>query len=68
MSRYAPLCRNCARRPAKSKLRGRWVVLKHHDLCRQCYESLLASFEASQLRRALAAELAAKSRRWSRPF
>ena len=51
MSRYAPLCRNCHRRPARAQVGyRRWKVVKGHDLCRQCYASLCASFRAYVLR------------------
>ena len=47
--RARPLCLWCCRRPALAKVRGEWRVVKHHDVCRQCWRSLEESFDAQKL-------------------
>jgi len=44
--RARPVCRGCYRRPALAPIRGKWKVVAHHDLCRQCWRSLVDSFRA----------------------
>lgn len=46
-----PSCANCRRRPALTRIRGEYRVVEGHDLCRQCWQSLLDSRRA-RLRRA----------------
>jgi hypothetical protein len=44
------VCENCLRRPL-SRVGGRWVSLKDHDLCRQCWRSEMESRRARRLPR-----------------
>jgi hypothetical protein len=44
-----PVCRSCNRRPALARVRGEWRVVKHHDVCRQCWRSLMDSRRADKL-------------------
>jgi len=44
-----PICRGCNRRPALACVRGEWRVVKDHDLCRQCWRSLMDSRRAEKL-------------------
>lgn len=46
-----PVCAQCLDRPALTLIRGRHVVSKHHDLCRQCFESQRDSGKATRLAR-----------------
>jgi hypothetical protein len=41
-----PLCRRCYRRPAIACVRKQWRVVKHHDVCRQCWRSYMDCFAA----------------------
>ena len=50
--RGRPVCVQCGRRPAITRIRGVHRVAKGHDCCRQCWKSWLDS------RRAHAAKLA----------
>jgi len=47
--RARPMCRSCNRRPALACVRGDWRVVKHHDVCRQCWDSLMDSRKAERL-------------------
>ena len=44
--RGPPLCRNCGRRPALTRIRGEYRVVKDHDVCRQCWRSWMDSIRA----------------------
>ncbi len=44
-----PLCLCCHRRPALARVRGTWRVVKHHDVCRQCWRSFMDSRAAAKL-------------------
>jgi hypothetical protein len=44
--RARPICCHCRRRPALTRIRGSWRVVKDHDLCRQCWRSLVDSKRA----------------------
>jgi hypothetical protein len=46
-----PLCSECQRRPALARLRGRYVVLEDHDLCRQCWRARWDARAATRLAR-----------------
>jgi len=63
--RARPVCRSCNRRPALACVRGAWRVVKHHDVCRQCWRSMTDSRRAGRLA-ALERERSA-SGRTSRP-
>ena len=41
-----PLCGDCLRRPALARVRRGWVVLKDHDVCRQCWRRRMDSQRA----------------------
>lgn len=43
------ICRCCHRRPALARVRAGWKVVKHHDVCRQCWRSFMDSCAASEL-------------------
>ena len=47
--RARPIYRCCNRRPALARVRGGWKVVKHHDLCRQCWRSFMDACAASEL-------------------
>ena len=54
LRRVRPLCAACKRRDALTRVRGRYVVLAGHDLCRQCWRALVNAGNATRLaRRAL---------------
>jgi hypothetical protein len=55
--RARPVCRHCHVRPALTCIRGKWRVVDDHDLCRQCWRSLLDASRPA--RRALAFPCAA---------
>ncbi|HEY3822902.1 MAG TPA: hypothetical protein VGL81_37310 [Polyangiaceae bacterium] len=40
--RRAPLCQVCLKRTARACMRGEWRVMKDHDVCRQCWRTLVA--------------------------
>lgn len=42
-------CQSCERRPALTRIRGSWRVVKHHDLCRQCWRTFFDAARASML-------------------
>ena len=42
-------CQSCERRPALTRIRGSWRVVKHHDVCRQCWRTFLDAARASML-------------------
>jgi hypothetical protein len=45
--RARPLCVWCRKRPALAQVRGgSWRVVKHHDMCRQCWRRMQDSFAA----------------------
>jgi len=46
-----PVCSDCRRRPALTRIRGRYVVLDDHDLCRQCWRTRMDSRTATRLAR-----------------
>jgi hypothetical protein len=39
--RARPMCRHCHQRPALAFVRGRWRVVMHHDVCRQCWRGFM---------------------------
>jgi hypothetical protein len=43
------VCMQCRRRPALTRIRGNWRVVKDHDLCRQCWRSFADSLRAWKL-------------------
>jgi hypothetical protein len=47
--RARPICRWCHRRPALARVGGAWRVVKHHDVCRQCWRAYLDSCAAAKL-------------------
>jgi hypothetical protein len=47
--RARPLCRHCYRRPALTSVQGKWRVVQHHDVCRQCWRSLMDAVRAWKL-------------------
>ncbi len=48
------VCAACLRRPAVTRIRGRYVTREDHDMCRQCWESRMDAGHATRLaRRAL---------------
>ena len=49
--RVRPLCAECRRRDAVTRLRGRYVVLEDHDLCRQCWRAHMDAGNATRLAR-----------------
>jgi hypothetical protein len=44
-----PVCRRCHRRCALACVRGKWRVVEHHDVCRQCWRSLTDASYAAML-------------------
>jgi hypothetical protein len=44
--RGTPLCRCCYRRPAITRIRGEYRVVKDHDVCGQCWRSWMDSARA----------------------
>jgi hypothetical protein len=44
-----PICQSCERRPALTRIQGTWRVVKHHDVCRQCWRTLIDAARASML-------------------
>jgi len=44
--RARPLCRQCGCRPAITRIRGEYRVVKDHDVCRQCWRSWMDSIRA----------------------
>ncbi|HEY6459934.1 MAG TPA: hypothetical protein VIY73_07270 [Polyangiaceae bacterium] len=64
------LCSECHRRPAVARIRGRYVVLGDHDMCRQCWSARvdarhaekLACWEAAQRTRLARRALPGRSR------
>jgi hypothetical protein len=44
--RARPVCRWCYERPALTRIRGEWRVVKHHDVCRQCWRSWMDCLSA----------------------
>jgi hypothetical protein len=44
--RGRPTCKHCGRRPAITRIRGEWRVVKDHDVCRQCWRSWMDSLRA----------------------
>lgn len=57
-----PICLSCNRRPALACVRGTWRVVKHHDVCRQCWRSVMDSRRAATLA-AVERECSASGRR-----
>jgi hypothetical protein len=47
--RARPLCLQCHRRPALTRIRGEWRVVKDHDVCRQCWRSWMDAIRAWKL-------------------
>lgn len=43
LRRARPVFDGCRRRPALARIRGRWVVLEDHHLCRQCWRTWMDS-------------------------
>ena len=43
IQRHRPICSSCLRRPALARIRGTWRVVKHHDVCRQCWRTMIDS-------------------------
>jgi hypothetical protein len=46
-----PMCSECRRRDALARVRGRYVVLDDHDLCRQCWRAHMDAGNATRLAR-----------------
>ena len=46
-----PLCSACRRRDTLTRVRGRYVVLADHDLCRQCWRARMDAGNATRLAR-----------------
>lgn len=46
--RARPICVWCHRRPALASIRGTWRVVKHHDMCRQCWRSFIDAWKAAR--------------------
>jgi len=44
--RARPICLQCGRRPAITRIRGEYRVVKDHDVCRQCWRSWMDSIRA----------------------
>jgi len=51
MRRARPLCASCHRRPAVTRIRGRYVVLEDPDMCRQCWRAGQDAGDATRLAR-----------------
>jgi hypothetical protein len=51
LRRVRPLCAGCRRRHALTRVRGRYVVLADHDLCRQCWRALVGAGNATRAAR-----------------
>jgi hypothetical protein len=49
--RATPTCQSCHKRPALACVRGSWRVIKHHDVCRQCWRGFVDSGRAARVRR-----------------
>lgn len=49
--RARPTCVWCRRRSVLIPIRGSWRVVKHHDVCRQCWRSFMDGYAAWKLRR-----------------
>ena len=49
--RVRPICSACRRRDPLTRVRGRYVVLADHDLCRQCWRALVDAGNATRLAR-----------------
>jgi hypothetical protein len=64
--RARPICLECGRRPALARIRGQWRVVKHHDVCRQCWRTLMDSRAATRLALQLAAARRARDPRRNR--
>jgi hypothetical protein len=47
--RGRPTCQSCHRRPALTRIRGEWRVVKDHDVCRQCWRTFMDAARASKL-------------------
>ncbi len=46
-----PVCSECLCRPTVTRLRGRYVVLADHDMCRQCWRARMDARAATRLAR-----------------
>jgi len=46
-----PVCSECLSRPTVTRLRGRYVVLADHDMCRQCWRARMDARAATRLAR-----------------
>jgi hypothetical protein len=67
--RARPVCLWCHRRPALARVRRGWRVVKHHDVCRQCWRSFMDSCAAAKLahyERMMAARDSLRGRRFER--
>jgi hypothetical protein len=67
--RARPVCLWCDRRPALARVRGTWRVVKHHDVCRQCWRSFMDACAAERLahdERMMAAHNSRHPRRFER--
>lgn len=49
--RVRPVCADCRRRDALTRIRGRYVVCEDHDLCRQCWRARMDAGNATRLAR-----------------
>jgi hypothetical protein len=49
IGRARPVCRRCHRRAALACIGGKWRVVEHHDVCRQCWRSLTDAHYAARL-------------------
>ena len=46
--RARPICLWCHRRPALARVRAGWRVVKHHNVCRQCWRGFMDSCAAAR--------------------
>jgi hypothetical protein len=65
--RARPICLECHRRPALAPIRGSWRVVKHHDVCRQCWRGFMDAGRAARLAaREAQARAATRRSHWRR--
>jgi hypothetical protein len=63
-----PVCDECQRRPALARIRGTWVVLKDHDVCRQCWRKWMDARRAERMAACTPAPARARRNDRFRPF
>ena len=61
--RARPMCLRCQRRPALTHIRGEHRVVKNHDLCGQCWRSVVDSTRTHETR---SARRAPRIARWEK--